>query len=587
MEMSNNLIQDLHVAQQRRRDKLRVQQHFDDNNNTSQLLLPPEMLNFNPFSNIHPTRFVAPSSSDSCDPNWVPSFQMDYPNNVSNWANFVTHGNDTSGLSLSLSSNQICGYQEGGDPDPDPDPHLHPRDMKPFEPVGISSVVTKQCTSQVPDMGGGPTSIHSMDQNVGPLGPFTGYTAILKSSKFLKPAQVLLDEFFSAAGLWRGNDGSENAQNVPNIGNCYTGSGSKTHGSNDLSCRSSTCEPYRPDCHERKATLLHMQEEVCKRHKQYHQQMQMVVSAFDSVPGLSDATPYISRSIKTISRHFRCLKNAIADQIKLIKRALGEDISSSASFLKGDSRSSSSLRFDQNFAKFKPGSVGEIAHGGHQNHVWRPQRGLPERAVSILRAWLFDHFLHPYPTDNDKQLLATQTGLTRNQVSNWFINARVRLWKPMVEEIHMLETKGGSRSETHSNNTVMSVIAKNRDHAAAVNQSGCQPAVNIGACDSKQLECLEPSTSLERPIRGETTNTEQFFQKCSRIGNHHVPNEIDNSFIGFLPCQRQGLELGGLGAVSLTLGLRHGSETSQQQLQHQFIPQGMSFGGHVIHDFSG
>ena len=26
---------------------------------------------------------------------------------------------------------------------------------------------------------------------------------------------------------------------------------------------------------------------------------------------------------------------------------------------------------------------------------WRPQRGLPERSVSLLRAWLFDHFLHP------------------------------------------------------------------------------------------------------------------------------------------------------------------------------------------------
>jgi len=26
-------------------------------------------------------------------------------------------------------------------------------------------------------------------------------------------------------------------------------------------------------------------------------------------------------------------------------------------------------------------------------------------------------------------------------VSNWFINARVRLWKPMVEEIHMLESQ--------------------------------------------------------------------------------------------------------------------------------------------------
>ncbi|MCO5581208.1 hypothetical protein L7F22_035086 [Adiantum nelumboides] len=72
---------------------------------------------------------------------------------------------------------------------------------------------------------------------------------------------------------------------------------------------------------------------------------------------------------------------------------------------------------------------------------WRPQRGLPERSVSLLRAWLFDHFLHPYPKDTEKVLLARQAGLTRNQVSNWFINARVRLWKPMVEEMYQEEIK--------------------------------------------------------------------------------------------------------------------------------------------------
>uniref|UniRef100_A0A0V0H567 Putative ovule protein n=1 Tax=Solanum chacoense TaxID=4108 RepID=A0A0V0H567_SOLCH len=84
----------------------------------------------------------------------------------------------------------------------------------------------------------------------------------------------------------------------------------------------------------------------------------------------------------------------------------------------------------------------------HHQPVWRPQRGLPERAVTVLRAWLFDHFLHPYPTDSDKVMLAKQTGLSRNQVSNWFINARVRLWKPMVEEIHMLETRQANKSSS-------------------------------------------------------------------------------------------------------------------------------------------
>jgi hypothetical protein len=26
---------------------------------------------------------------------------------------------------------------------------------------------------------------------------------------------------------------------------------------------------------------------------------------------------------------------------------------------------------------------------------WRPQRGLPERSVSVLKTWLFENFLHP------------------------------------------------------------------------------------------------------------------------------------------------------------------------------------------------
>lgn len=32
-----------------------------------------------------------------------------------------------------------------------------------------------------------------------------------------------------------------------------------------------------------------------------------------------------------------------------------------------------------------------------------------------------------------------------SQVSNWFINARVRLWKPMVEEVHTLEIRKKSK----------------------------------------------------------------------------------------------------------------------------------------------
>lgn len=118
----------------------------------------------------------------------------------------------------------------------------------------------------------------------------------------------------------------------------------------------------------------------------------MVVSSFESVAGLTAATPYVSLALKMISKHFRSLKNAITDQLKSIKNALGEE-SSSPCGSKGDATNVSMLKFfDQSFQKQKgAGNVG-ILEG---QHIWRPQRGLPERAVSILRAWLFDHFLHP------------------------------------------------------------------------------------------------------------------------------------------------------------------------------------------------
>mmetsp|Transcript_24819 Transcript_24819/g.47063 ORF Transcript_24819/g.47063 Transcript_24819/m.47063 type:complete len:625 (+) Transcript_24819:2-1876(+) len=57
------------------------------------------------------------------------------------------------------------------------------------------------------------------------------------------------------------------------------------------------------------------------------------------------------------------------------------------------------------------------------------------RATAMLRDWLYQHFLHPYPSNADKQKLSRATQLTRTQVSNWFINARVRLWRPLIFRI--------------------------------------------------------------------------------------------------------------------------------------------------------
>ncbi|VAH94667.1 unnamed protein product [Triticum turgidum subsp. durum] len=175
---------------------------------------------------------------------------------------------------------------------------------------------------------------------------------------------------------------------------------------------------------------------VDRRYNHYCDQMQMVVNFFDSVMGFGAATPYTALAQKAMSRHFRCLKDAIAAQLRHTCELLGEkDAGTSSGLTKGETPRLRAI--DQSLRQQRA-----FHHMGMmEQEAWRPQRGLPERSVSILRSWLFEHFLHPYPSDADKHLLARQTGLSRNQVSNWFINARVRLWKPMIEEMYQQETK--------------------------------------------------------------------------------------------------------------------------------------------------
>ncbi|KAL4588846.1 hypothetical protein LXL04_001743 [Taraxacum kok-saghyz] len=182
----------------------------------------------------------------------------------------------------------------------------------------------------------------------------------------------------------------------------------------------------KQDLQNKITKLSSMLNEVDRRYKQYYHEIQIVVSSFDALAGHGASIPYTALTLQTVSRQFRFLKDAIKRQIQVMSTRLGKTDSD------GEGIRIPRLRFvDQKV------SVSRVQQLGR---MWRPQRGFPERSVSILRAWLFEHFLHPYPKDSDKNMLARQTGLTRSQVANWFINARVRLWKPMVEEMYKQES---------------------------------------------------------------------------------------------------------------------------------------------------
>ncbi|KAF1977571.1 hypothetical protein BU23DRAFT_527071 [Bimuria novae-zelandiae CBS 107.79] len=66
-----------------------------------------------------------------------------------------------------------------------------------------------------------------------------------------------------------------------------------------------------------------------------------------------------------------------------------------------------------------------------ENEDKMPKKGaaaarFPRAAVKILKDWLIAHMDHPYPSEEEKETLAQQAGLTLNQISNWMANTRRR-----------------------------------------------------------------------------------------------------------------------------------------------------------------
>nr|CAD7396505.1 unnamed protein product [Timema cristinae] len=82
----------------------------------------------------------------------------------------------------------------------------------------------------------------------------------------------------------------------------------------------------------------------------------------------------------------------------------------------------------------------------------KQKRGvLPKLATSVMRSWLFQHLVHPYPTEDEKRQIAAQTNLTLLQVNNWFINARRRILQPMLDASNPGSEQFGN--STHNKNT--------------------------------------------------------------------------------------------------------------------------------------
>lgn len=227
----------------------------------------------------------------------------------------------------------------------------------------------------------------------------------LRGSRFLLPTQHLLQEFCSIP--------------VDTTTKAPKGPAQEEHGGGGGSSSSASWPPPSTqiqsmdaaDLQRLKARLYTMIEEVDRRYRRYREQMRAVAGSFEAVAGQQAAAVYTRMASRTISKHFRSVRDGLAGQIRAVRGALGEKDAGAAvpGMTKGETPRLRAL--DQCLRQHKAYQSGML-----DSHPWRPQRGLPERAVSVLRAWLFEHFLHPYPSDVDKHILARQTGLSRSQV---------------------------------------------------------------------------------------------------------------------------------------------------------------------------
>ncbi|KAL4581306.1 hypothetical protein LXL04_017517 [Taraxacum kok-saghyz] len=380
----------------------------------------------------------------------------------------------------------------------------------------------------------------------------------ITDSKYLKSAQQLLDEIVNVGKALK-QKSKESTDNSKGIDDESINIISPNQEPNELSVHE------KQDLQNKTTKLISMLDEVDRRYKQYYHQMQIVVSAFDVIAGCGAARPYTSLALQTISRHFRCLRDAINNQIKLAQRSLGECDSGGNGKGVGISR----LRFvDQQLRQQR--ALQQL--GMMQQHTWRPQRGLPESSVSILRAWLFEHFLHPYPKDSDKIMLARQTGLTRSQVSNWFINARVRLWKPMVEEMY--------KEEAGETGIGMESNSSSKGDRNPSDDQGETAASGFDSKSSNQAHNIEMAgTSSESDFQNMMVNRGEV-QGRLMAAAYQIPGRFGNG--------NGGGGGGGGGGVSLTLGLHHcedGSLPPMGSNHHHRFGGGSNGGG--VYDGAG
>jgi len=148
-----------------------------------------------------------------------------------------------------------------------------------------------------------------------------------------------------------------------------------------------------------------------------------VVVAIDRAPLTEDAKAHARSELQVCTDEFLAKRRQISEQLVA---AAGAAAAANPQGLKSVSPSALLESFDASCGAALDSAKARV------ESLAQPIQREPSKQTDLLKKWLYDHFDNPFPSDQEKLDLAELVGCSRRQVQNWFINARVRYWRPMV-----------------------------------------------------------------------------------------------------------------------------------------------------------
>ena len=162
------------------------------------------------------------------------------------------------------------------------------------------------------------------------------------------------------------------------------------------------------------------------------------------------------------------------------------------------------------------GGAAEEEDDGDRSRKGDLKKDLPPSAVKVLKAWLLseEHFHKPYPTTEEKLELVRRTGIQAKQLTNWFTNARKRIWQPRY---------GPTPKSKRGDGDIGSAEAAE----AAAGAAAAAAAAAAGNEASERKRCLTPVTAPLAQARQQTAQS--FAMRSPKVAKLHAGAVVDGS----------------------------------------------------------